>query len=169
MKRLAVSVFCFSHNYSLQSLFKASQVSFLRSALQLPRSCGVMRHANNYIKSMLKSLPLLHEQKNRGKNIVRNVTNEVLRAEFGMCNKTVLIDNKERNNIGKIPSVIYPSYDLNFDNRKCLVCSLAIGWETFYDIRSKKRNISKLWSSLTLSNLVSYCDRQLYWQRTGHN
>ena len=68
--------------------------------------------------------------------------------------ETVLFDDKERNNIGKIPSVIYLSYDLNFDNRKCLVCSLAIGWETFYDMRSKKRNISKLWSSLTLSNLV---------------
>ena len=101
--------------------------------------------------------------KGRTKAKTRYATNEVLRAEFGMCsgNNIVRQQGKELRDSGKISSVICLNYALNFDNRKCLVCSLA------YEIEKKKR--SKLWSSLTSSNLVSYCDRQLYWQRTGHN
>lgn len=50
--------------------------------------------------------------------------------------ETILFDNKARNyvhDIGKIPSVICRNYALNFDNRKCLVCSLA------YEIGKKKQ------------------------------
>ena len=70
----------------------------------------------------------------RTKAKTRYATNEVLRAEFGMCsgNNIVRRQGKELRDIGKISSVICLNYVLNFDNRKCLVCSLA------YEIEKKK-------------------------------
>lgn len=67
----------------------------------------------------------------------RYAANEVLRAEFGMCSRNNIVrqQGKELRDIGKIPSVICLNYVLNFDNRKCLVCSLA------YEIEKKETTV----------------------------